>query len=65
LQRERKRLAAGFPFDQLLRLLLRVEVMFQPPAFQPRATVREHGDHVGRLDTDIAFAGVADDRRCG
>ena len=48
-------------FDELLRLLLLVQVMFQPPAFQPRALVREDRDHIVRLHAHFTFGGFGDE----
>src|SRR5205814_10234708 len=52
---ERERLQAQVVFHELLRLFLRVEIMLQPPALEPRTTIREHRDHVAGLDADIAL----------
>ena len=62
-QRERAAAATADRLDQLLRLLLLIEVVLQPPALQPRAAVGEHRDDVARFDADVALRRVADERR--
>ena len=39
-----------------------VEIVLQPPALEPGAAVREHGDDVAGLDADVALGCLADER---
>src|SRR4051794_38767782 len=39
--------------------------MLQAPALETRAAIREHGDHVVRLDADVTLLRLSDDGRCG
>ena len=45
------------------RLLRVVLILLQSPAFQPGASIREHGNEVRRFDADVAFARFAEQRR--
>ena len=47
--------------DQLLSLLLLIEVVLQPPALEPSASIRELGDDVPRFHPKRLFLGVTRD----
>jgi hypothetical protein len=46
--------------NELLRLLVLIAIMFQAPALEPRAAVREYGDHVLRLHPNITLGRLRD-----
>src|SRR5262249_39291167 len=55
-KRERKWLRGRKPCnDELHRLPVLIEIVFETPALETRSTVRENGDDVGRFDPYVAL----------
>src|SRR4030095_776760 len=62
---ERKRLIPELADDELLRLLVLIEEVFQPPALQPGAAIRKHSNDILCFDFDLALRILPDEGRYG